>query len=1129
MTSGLQWLYERYRTATKPSLYAPKNKPGEWLEVSPRTPEAGFIQEAAGNMDTSTITGLILALKYLAGSPLNQMLGVASDKDVRITFFRHGNATKRLFVRFFAASPGKKRGAPGTSRFDLPPINSAGTQTDLLNTGAENPSSVSFRVGPNETQFTSATETEPFWDPLENSHVSDGRTVSEEQPGPDFSTLFDVEDFDRFLADGHAEEGSEIGRFVREAIDEARAMIEGEEAPDPSILVRSVVERLEQAQAYPPILEDDAPEPQNWHTASRQVVETTLTICQENRAKKGQLVILCPSPAGGKTHAMVEAARADRAAGKRVGYAVLAKGNLMEEARDRLTGGDKHLVQLHVIEGRHAGNCVEYESVQQAAALGYYPGSQVCPKCDKYPSLSNPFSSLDRNATCEYYASRLRAIRDSGNARLYNNPMVRPYPLILTTHAGMATGTAMHARGQKTFRSLPSLWDFDSIFIDEDPTGALEQVFEIKEQQLVYEWKDPTTKRPDAHTQMTRVLSGMFVIARAQRNVAWKSGFRSTVHTRDHGSTYASNDLIDLLKESARNLGYDLEEVLAQLLTESEVKSPKRGELLSIRPEVAAKKYPHRYLIAIGEAVRQEILARKNAPEEGAGLDLAYRVHADLTLDPDSNPATAGITHGTITLTITTPFVASEANVTIGDAYASIGHYEELFRRYRRHGDVRVVNHRIEWPRSSVLIRVPTRCTSGEFPTDASFHAHCDSAILPLLELEQGRRVLLYTHKGSRDLLDTWIRPKAEELGLELYAIEHWGSGRGKDIYRDFDTFIAATEYLPNIYGLVHEANGRMAQSNALSPRIYFWNVGQKRQSGGNLTDAITSGDPALATVFQRRAIDELAQAVHRIRPAKPRPCERCGKLLDDPRVCQACGARQPLARWQKRCWVLGYHVPMSPELLAATCTVKLDEEKMELERDGLDHRGRGARVKVHAELGLLSFVSKREVATAMGDVFSATGCWCPVFAHTLQGVPLGDVLSRVLHRVSFGPDVDVARQPFGEPCSSDGSASFSRGPDVASDVPPFRFESNRLVDRIYSPPGDWREISDRIVRLPMYRAGRDMFLEAVSKSGRPPLHRRIKRPWMAAKSPGVECIGDPGRLEKIIDYYGPNPPKPPF
>lgn len=1528
VTSNLRWLYERFRTASKAALIAPKGKPGEWMELHAHTPEAGFVGEAAGNMPTDSTSALILALKQLEGGvALNALVGVTSDLEVRLGHFRNGTS-KTIYIRFFLAAPGKKQGRKGMTRAEFPASHS-NVQTELFgpDPGATNPESVSSSGGVRRTESTAGTENRPDGLHLENSHFSDVEPVyfdeekaTDGQSVPAFDHLIDVEDFERFLAEGGAEEDSEIGRFVKEAVEEARAMIEADETPDFAEIARSMRATLDLAHGPPAVVDVEAPEPQDWHNAAGQVGEFTMSICQKYRREKGKLAILCPSPSGGKplhedtlvtmgdgslrpikelvvgdlvvsgagritsvsavydqgpldvlkvttrsgraviaesthrfltqrgwveagslrqydrrgsgstlgengeklgrgdalqlghgmerqptstmsevearflgymtgdggatqprslrfsnidphvlakffrtcetlgmwvrqlnradwqigyadrvdlsalsadekhqrrlamakaayrqrkvtqshkkavhhpgrlllqehgiigkkstekrvpsaifgatdraivefigayfecdgtrrerpaggtwrdgsgppgasfsstsrglladvqtllgrlgirtslrlkngtykekrhiswrlavldlgrffdlipiegaksgqsgasrrrepsghlapdpvmkiepagqarclcitvadddsflandfvthnTHAMVEAARADRAAGKRVGYAVLSRG-LIEEAKERLTGGSQRLVQLHVIEGRHAGNCVEFESVEQAAALGYAPGTQVCPKCDKYPSLYNPFSSLDRNLTCEYYASRLRALREIAHANRYQNTLVHPYPLILTTHAGMAIGTAMHARGQKTFRSQPSLWQFDTIFIDEDPTGALEQQLEIKEEQLVYKWLDPVSKRPDAHTQMTRVLRGMFTLARAERHVAWTSGFRDNIHARDHGSTYASNDLIGLLQRAARLLGYDLEEVLAQVENESSVKSPKRGELLSMSGEDAAERYPHRFLVTISQAIRHEINTRKNAPESGAGLDLAYRVHADLTLTPESDPQTSGTTVGAISLTIATPFIAPESNVIIGDAYASVEHYEALFRRYRLYNDVDIVNHRVQWPKSSLLIRIPTRCTSGDFPTDASFLQHCDQAILPLLGMEEGRRVLLYTHKQSRELLEGWLNEKARDIGIEEYKVEHWGSGRGKDIYRDFDTFIAATEYLPNIYGLVHEANMRVAQANPMTPRIYFWSPGEKRKAGASLTDAITGGDPTLANAFQRRAIDELAQAVHRIRPAKPRPCEFCGKLLGkDPRVCPSCKADQPYMRWQKRCWILGYHVPMSAELLAATSTAVLDEKTMELKRDGLDHWGRGARVKVHADLGLLSFVSDREIATAMGDVFRSVGCWSPAFCHLLMGVPLGDALSRVLGRVSEDSEWEAHGQPIREHVSI--GSTIGSALKVVSN--PFS-EPHRLTDRIYTPTAAWKEDAVKIPQLPVYRSARRLFIDALSQVSRPPETWRVKRDWMPKTSPGYECIGDPRRLEAIIDYYGPNPPQVPF
>jgi len=63
-----------------------------------------------------------------------------------------------------------------------------------------------------------------------------------------------------------------------------------------------------------------------------------------------------------------------------------------------------------------------------------------------------------------------------------------------------------------------------------------------------------------------------------------------------------------------------------------------------------------------------------------------------------------------------------------------------------------------------------------------------------------------------------------------------------------------------------------------------------------------------------------------------------------------------------------------------------------------------------------------------------------------------------------------------------------------------------------------------------MYRAAKQMFVAALCESGRPMLDGRVRRPWLGGPHhPGVECIGNPQRLEHLIEYYSTEPPVPPF
>lgn len=813
------------------------------------------------------------------------------------------------------------------------------------------------------------------------------------------------------------------------------------------------------------------------------------------------------------THVMLQAACDEQRAGRRVGYAVLARA-LLAETKERIEKTSP-TVKLHVIEGRHAGNCSEFDSVESAQSNGYAPGSEVCPRCEKYPPFPKTlkgggknrgkiYKALSEGRLCGYYAARVRAVKDVERAEALKNAAYAPYPVILTTHAGLVIGTGMSDRANQEF------WKFDTVFIDEDPANAIETATLIGEPQLVYECVDPETKRADAHTRATRIFRRAFEIATQERKASHMHGYidpasslPSTIHSRDYGSDYAGNDFLALLWRAATSLGYMLSSTLAQVENESNSKKPKRGELLGLKEETVSRRFPHRSLAVICKAIYIEMETRREATEKGLhGLDLAYRVHLKLDLDKEaSKPGTAGITHGFVCLRQAVPFGAREANVVCGDAYGNVADYEHLFQRWRRYGDVDVVNYRAKWPKSSVLIRIAARSRASDLAAKSTFIDHCNWHVRSILGLETGRKVLFYVHSGLKLWLEEWLDEQALVATLDGHAIDYWGSGRGKDIYRDFDTFIAVSEYVPNVGGLIHEANARVLPTDRLAPRIRF-----NHQKGVSFSNSIEETHPALVGAFQRKSVDELAQAVHRIRPAMS---------VD--------GAKP------KRCWILGFHVPLSNELLAATSASVIRDQSNEriITEMGFDpEQDRDRAKRFQADLGVLSFVSRREAASAMGEVYRALGCWSPIFAHVLLAVPECSDLSQVLPGAGAESTAQLPREAIVEEGSYDSAREFAApgagSGDPVSRVADSRVSSSRLVgrlvDRVLSPPPNARATADRIQTHLLYRDALALFESSLPSK----LNRgTVVRDWMPLHG-RVSYLGNTVRMERIIDGYEP-------
>lgn len=1084
---ALRLLYERFRVAPESVLATLAGKPGLWVEASDGSRELEALLEAVGVAAGADPDD---QLRALAARVLNDDLGVHPDGlDVRFRFYRR---RKTLFVRFSAVPTGRSHGrGTGTDRSLLPPTPRVATLPLFgadphadASPGDEQPERVPSELKrvPSSPPEISDGRTDPLQDYGNPSapfiELRDGTVVPDLSDVPTEGQIYDQwaagsingpDDFADVIGELPDGWDVELDRFDLDAI------------------MESLQTAASLAQVPSPIVDEKPPQVHPWHITAGQVVSDTVRLARSYRhGHDGRLAILTPSPGTGKTHALTEVAREEQAARQCVAYAVLTR-NQIPEAKARIEK-DSPTVRLHVIEGRHDGNCSYYPAVEAAADLGFSPGTFVCPRCEKYPSYKNTESSRNLMSTCRYYGDRIRAIRDRKHALRFRLPP----PIILTTHASLMIGLRLNKR------RLQGFWDFETILIDEDPTGALDETLTIHEPALTYDQLD-TQRQPNAHTRMTRLIKRALKIAKLERSESFEKGFVSHLdasmpdpnHTRDHGSSFSSEQLLSLLERAASSMGDDLHTILAAVSNNQMSLVPERGALFDLDPQAVRDTFPHRYLVPIATQLLAEFRSRLAAQAEGLQRpDFAYRVHLDLTL-----PAKAfrgdEETVGSISLRTTLPFPETKANVFVGDAYSDIAHYENLFQRFRKHGRVDVVDHKALWPTTSKLYRIVSRAGMKDIGKNReTFYKHLNAQIAPVLDGERDRRVLFYTHLDTKPWMQRWLADNAERFGMEKWAIEHWGSGRGKDEFRDFHTFIAVTEYLPNMGSLVHEANARTAcvdGSVVKSPRVSWWNSGASRKGSQSMAQSMAAADPVLASAFQRRAIDELAQAVHRIRPAMP---VKDGK----PKVA----------------FVFGHRVPLSKELLAATSFTQVVDEgqsHMTYETESLE---RGARLE--SREGLLAFVSAREMANAIAAIYETYGCWSHIFAHALVAT------------ASYG---DLCHFRYGT-AESSALAENGPGPLLKPEKDPGQMPRSppRLLDLVVGPDPDWETTSEWVRTTRSYRAAIKLFLGSLP-SGVP--EGRLRRAWMPDGSRGREYVGDSIRFGEVLDSYAPSAERIPF
>jgi hypothetical protein len=912
-------------------------------------------------------------------------------------------------------------------------------------------------------------------------------------PLPDFSDMLTMDELSDMWREGKLPDLVTVETLFGDLRNIVPQMLEDDLEIDLAAIGERLKSRTVLASGAPPIEPVASDTGDTWANVSRDVVAWVRSHVRALRidGARGHLTVLAPSPGTGKSRGMMEAADEEQGARRRVGYAVLSRAQIPEVA-ERLRATNPQ-VRLTVIEGRHSGNCSYMEQIEVATSAGFAPGSTVCPSCEKYPR-----SMTGHRDICRYYGSRLEAYRERRKAEILRYAP----PIILTTHASAIQGSHI------VKRRFQSFWEFDTLFLDEDPTSSMVTTHEISESALNYSQLDHKGN-PDGPTLGTRLLREAMERALREREAAAERGFvvhrvvqgqtevgEDRIHSREHGSSYAGGDLHALLETIARGMGSSLR-ALGSSTIDGMSGAPPKGEIMNLTADEVATRYPNRYLAALFATLEEESVAIADAKAAGIDLEPAYRTHLDLVPDGEGNH------RAVIRLHLLRGYANGRTNILIGDAYANTQHYEGLFDRHRRDGVVHELKKRAIWPTTSSLIRIVTHAGTKHLRNTTQLFEHLEVKVRPVLELERERKIVFYIHKEMVRNLKEWLvarwaeavdeaqviedhadtAPEKERKNRILddhleklgYAVEHWGGGRGKDVYKDFDTFIGVTEYMPNVGGMIHEANTVASLAAPGNTRVAHWNGYAPRKGKATFANSLANASPFYQAAFHRKATDELAQAVHRIRPAIP---SRDGR--------------------QKRAYVFGHSVPWSDELIAATAaTAVVDGGKAEVDLE-TEALGRGPRFSITETLGL---VSEREVAGAIAEVFKVLECWSHAFAHALLGVPAWAMLEDLVVRGS------TTHGGLGQ-----------RSVLLNIYLPD---EASPIAQRVERPPPFWAAIASQLQRnSSIYLAGFRRFCASLPN----PYPRRHRSSWMPRGSNGYEFYGDRDRFQAVLDaFYAPN------
>lgn len=670
---------------------------------------------------------------------------------------------------------------------------------------------------------------------------------------------------------------------------EALQIAEAMKTPDSPTLVASL----------PPL-----PVAKDWNSVSRQVEQDVLTWGSNNRGKKGQTLVLKPSPSAGKTYAMVELALQEQQNRQRVVFAVKTK-ELVEDTVDRVKKRSP-FVRLHVIRGRDEETCDNYENVKAVQAHGYAPGRAVCFGCDYFPK--NAMAVGLRG--CEYYKSRIRAQLDTQVARL----RIHDYPIIATTYASFVAAT--ESGGQ-----YGSFWPSDLLLFDEDPTDAFEPSVEIDKEHAGFRSKQIENKAANTMAALVRAAIDVATTERNQlRSVSYKDaeGNRSTIHT-SHGSAYTGRNLHSLLERVVTGLFGQLHGVTSatQVLRDAaDCKvQPGVGTLYGAMTTAAVNAIlPPATLAVVAEALHDEIQFTESIrmllhestfgaspivpTMSAAAMRKLVNDRADMHETSYGTVLECG-TDGAWKLRTQQirPFLDQGTNIVLGDAYAHVEHYRQLLDKPTTMPSnpawidpVTVIDHLAYFPLGTTILKVLTPSTITAMES-GQWHDH-SALIGSVLRQFEGKRVLVYGHLKLRERIEKLFEEN-NNFGIAEWAFEHWWGGRGKDQYRYFDAAVMVSEPIQNNLGMQHKVNARALRDaqrclarghvdDALqNSRLVIDETSHAHFAKDKLKQSASGRHWRIAQEHERQNVNELSQAIHRVRPLiEPRTVVIFGNLI---------------------------------------------------------------------------------------------------------------------------------------------------------------------------------------------------------------------------------------------------------
>jgi hypothetical protein len=576
---------------------------------------------------------------------------------------------------------------------------------------------------------------------------------------------------------------------------------------------------------------------------------------------------------------------------------------------------------------------------------------------------------------CPYYRSRQNAQNDTASARFGMND----YPLILTTHTGYLT--AVESGGGR----FGKFWPCDMLIVDEDPTEAFEPEVVVAPEHLDL----PTPPKPEdraAHA-MAALLDGAIAQADCERRSLEGHGFLSNgapseIHSK-HGSAYAGLALHKLLERVAtgpigQRRGFRSAMQVLRDVSDSHV-HPEAGALHGATTAAAVSLVvPPRGLSQIGEALFEEHALRMQlrrlaykkihkrdmpntysiaqvdaALAESDEFDSAYRVRLEYV-----KGAWRFVLQNFVNM------LDQGTNVVIGDAYANIEHYRQVFDKPRTLASdptyvdpVTIINHVANFPEGSLIARIRTRANITYLLNEGwSEHA---ALLSEVFRTHVGQSVLVYGHSVLKERIEKLFIDN-DDFSVERWAFENWGGGRGKDHYGDWDAVVTISDYVQNIGGMLHKVNARAARDtvrlisrgrhdDALAEGTRVRLDMNKADVAHKMTDADTHW--RIKQEHDRQNVSELAQALHRVR-----------------------GLRSA-----KRMTVVGDGVPFTRDTIAASLVVNPEG---------------GPRGRPKMKSGYVDgFLTEDEVFDGILQIADHYGCWIPVFSHAFLAIEMAEFL----------------------------------------------------------------------------------------------------------------------------------------